>query len=424
MGTPNLRLAEPDSGRPTVWLVGGTRPEALKLAPVVSALERQALVRPVVVATGQHPSMFHRGLATFGLQPHHELHPRRDSGSQSELVAQLAEQLDDELVADPPAAVVVQGDTSSALAGAMTAFWRQIPVVHLEAGLRSHDLAAPFPEEANRRMIGQIAALHLAPTPAAATNLLAEGIGANRIEVIGNTVVDAVLTLAGRTHSFAEPALAAVQEALAYGRRLLLVTVHRRESWGQPMRSVLHAVREVLDAHPDTIAALPAHPNPSVRADVLSVLGADHRVVITEPLDYPDLVRLLELSSLVLSDSGGIQEEAPTFGVPVLVLREQTERLEAIEAGCAQLVGTNRHRIVAAANRLLTAEPVWCGQVGLRNPFGDGQAADRAAVALARLAGLSVLPMAPFEPPQPRVENPDARIYALDQPPGAVANPC
>jgi UDP-N-acetylglucosamine 2-epimerase (non-hydrolysing) len=404
--SPNLRLAEPRGSGPTVWLVGGTRPEALKLAPVVLAVNRQGLIRPVVVATGQHPSMFHRGLATFGLRPQRDLHPRRDSGSQSELVAQLTEHLGHELVADPPAAVVVQGDTSSALVGALTAFWHKIPVVHLEAGLRSHDLAAPFPEEANRRMIGQIAALHLAPTPAAAMNLLSEGVGADHIEVIGNTAVDAVLTLAGRTHSFAEPALATVEKALAYGRRLLLVTVHRRESWGQPLRSVLHAVREILDAHPDTIAALPAHPNPTVRADVLSVLGADHRVVITEPLDYPDLVRLLELSSLVLSDSGGIQEEAPTFGVPVLVLRDQTERLEAIEAGCALLVGTDRHRITAAANRLLTAEPVLREQVGLRNPFGDGRAAERAAVALARLVGVPVLPMAPFEPPQPGVEIP------------------
>lgn len=386
------------SGRPTVWLLGGTRPEALKLAPLATALDRQGLVQGAIVATGQHPSLFHRGLSTFGLRPHRELHPHRKSGTQSELVAQLADHLDRELEADPPAAVVVQGDTSSALVGAMAAFWRRIPVVHLEAGLRSHDLAAPFPEEANRRMIGQIAALHLAPTPAAAMNLRAEGIEADRIEVIGNTVVDAVLALAGRTECFAEPALAAVEQAVTYGRRLLLVTVHRRESWGEPLRTVMHAVREVLDAHPDTVAALPTHPNPSVRADVLSVLGHDNRVVVTEPLDYPDLVRLLELSTLVLSDSGGIQEEAPTFGVPVLVLRERTERREAIEAGCALLVGTDRHRIVAAANRLLTAEQLPRAHRGSRNPFGDGKSADRAAIAIARMVGLPVMPMASFEP--------------------------
>jgi UDP-N-acetylglucosamine 2-epimerase (non-hydrolysing) len=404
MDPPNLSFADTAATPPVVWLVGGTRPEALKLAPVALALERQALVRPVIVATGQHPSMFHRGLVTFGLRPQRELHPRRDSGSQSELVAQLAEHLDHELIADLPAAVVVQGDTSTALVGALVAFWRRIPVVHLEAGLRSHDLAAPFPEEANRRMISQIAALHLAPTPAAAANLLSEGIGSDRIEVIGNTVVDAVLSIAGRTHFFAEPALEAVERALACGQRLLLVTVHRRESWGQPMRSVLHAVRDILDAHPDTFAALPAHPNPAVRADVFSVLGGEDRVVVTEPLDYPDLVRLLEFSSLVLSDSGGIQEEAPTFGVPVLVLRERTERVEAIDAGCAQLVGTNRYRITVAANRLLMTQPSLPNHIGLRNPFGDGQAAERAAAALARLVGLPVGSLAPFESPRPPVE--------------------
>jgi UDP-N-acetylglucosamine 2-epimerase (non-hydrolysing) len=412
MHASNTGFPGTDADRPTVWLVGGTRPEALKLAPVISALERHAHLRPLVVSTGQHPSLFHRGLASFGLRPQRELHPRRDSGSQAELVAQLAEQLDRELQSGPPAAVVVQGDTSSALAGAMTAFWRQIPVVHLEAGLRSHDLTAPFPEEANRRMIGQIADLHLAPTPTAATNLRAEGIGDEHIEVIGNTVVDAVLTLAGRTRDFSEPALSVVEEALAHGRRLLLVTVHRRESWGRPLRNVLHAVREVLDANPGTIAALPTHPNPAVRADVLSVLGADHRVVITEPLDYPDLVRLLELSSLVLSDSGGIQEEAPTFGVPVLVLRDQTERREAVDAGWALLVGTSRHRIVAAANRWLTTQRVPRGPAGIRNPFGDGYAADRSAVALARMIGLPVPPMAPFEPPAFHVEIPGPALLA------------
>lgn len=393
----------PDPSR-TVWLVGGTRPEALKLAPLACALTRQGLIRPVIVATGQHPSMFHQGLATFGLRPDRELRLHRVSGSQSELVSQLTAQLDGLLLSGPPAAVVVQGDTASAFVGALTGFFRRIPVAHLEAGLRSHDLTAPFPEEANRRMIGQIADLHLAPTPAAAAHLLAEGVCADRIEVIGNTVVDAVLALAGRTRSFTEPALTTVAESLADGRRLLLVTVHRRESWGQPMREVLHAVRDVLDAHPGTVAALPAHPNPDVRADVFSVLGEDRRVVITEPLGYADLVRLMEFSSLILSDSGGIQEEAPTFGVPVLVLRDRTERMEAIESGCAQLVGTDRHRIVAAANRLLATELPTHDRRDVRNPFGDGHAGRRAAAALARLIGLPVPRMAPFDPARGRTD--------------------
>lgn len=394
----------PDSG-PAVWLVGGTRPEALKLAPLVGALERQGLLRPVLVSTGQHPIMFHQGLATFGLKPDRELFTSRVSGAQAELVAQLAKQLDSELSHNPPSAVVVQGDTSSALVGALAAFWRQIPVVHLEAGLRSHDLAAPFPEEANRRMIDQISTLFLAPTQAAATNLTEEGICPDSIQVIGNTVVDAVLAIADQERLFIEPSLAAVDLAMAAGHRLLLVTVHRRESWGAPMRSVLHAVRDVLKAHPDTVVALPAHPNPTVRADVMSVLGGDRRVVITPPLDYPDIVRLLKRSTLVMSDSGGIQEEAPSFGVPVLVLRDRTERVEAIQGGHAFLVGTSRSVVAKAAIQLLDADDDGHERSGARyyrrgielsNPFGDGHASERAAVALARLIGLSDDPVMQF----------------------------
>ncbi len=376
----------------SVWLVGGTRPEAIKLAPVAIALANHHFIRPIIVATGQHPSMFQQALGTFALQPDREFRPERATGSQAELVTRLAELLDAQLHIDSPDAVLVQGDTTSALIGALTAFWRRIPVVHLEAGLRSHDLAAPFPEEANRRMVDQVAALHLAPTQAAAANLLAEGISAERIDVIGNTVVDAVLSMAGTTNRFSEPSLEPVDACVSEGRRLLLVTVHRRESWGKPMRSVLHAVRDILDAHPDVVAALPVHPNPSVRADVVSVLGTDRRVIISPPVEYPDLVRLMESSTLILSDSGGIQEEAPSFGVPVLVLREKTERLEAVQAGCAFVVGTDRSRIVAEANRLLSAGVWWDST--LSNPFGDGRAGERAAISLARFLAASMEPPA------------------------------
>ena len=374
---------------PAAWLIGGTRPEAIKLAPLAAALRRHGLIRPVIVSTGQHPTMFHQGLAPFGLKPDIELTPHRRNGSQAELVARLSELLDDELERDQPEAVVVQGDTATALVGALTAFWRHIPVVHLEAGLRSHDLQAPFPEEANRRMVGQIAAMHLAPTPRAAGNLRAEGIAAQQIHIIGNTVVDAVQALAGGGRRFSVPALRTVEDAVSAGRRLMLVTVHRRESWGDPLRSVLHAVRDVLAAHPDLVAVLPAHPNPVVRSDVVGVLGAERRVHITAPLDYPDLVRLLELSTLVLSDSGGIQEEAPSFGVPVLVLRDRTERLEAIEAGCAVLVGTDRERIVREATKSLEGRLAVPSRVGgMPNPFGDGHAGERGAEAIARLLRL------------------------------------
>jgi UDP-N-acetylglucosamine 2-epimerase (non-hydrolysing) len=365
-----------------VWLIGGTRPEAIKLAPVAMALACHPFIRPIIVATGQHPSMFQQALATFGLQPDRELRPDRATGSQAELVARLSDLLDAQLHLDRPDAVVVQGDTTSALVGALTAFWRQIPVVHLEAGLRSHDLAAPFPEEANRRMVDHVAALHLAPTQAAAANLFDEGIPSERVEIIGNTVVDAVLSVASTAKRFSEPLLEPVEACVSEGRLLLLVTVHRRESWGKPMRSVLHAVLDILDAHPGAIAVIPVHPNPSVRADVVSVLGTDRRVVISPAVGYSDLVRLMRLANLILSDSGGIQEEAPSFGVPVLVLRDKTERLEAVEAGCSFLVGTDRSRIVAEANRLLAGNS-W-RKIIAGNPFGDGCAGQRAAAALAR----------------------------------------
>ncbi|WP_319458207.1 MULTISPECIES: non-hydrolyzing UDP-N-acetylglucosamine 2-epimerase [unclassified Mycobacterium] len=370
--------------RPTVWLVGGTRPEALKIAPVFRVLRCGGVIRPVLVSTGQHPTMFHQGLAAFGLVPDHELELRRDTGAQAELVAQLIDRLDRLISDDEPDAVLVQGDTATALAGALAAFWRQIPVVHLEAGLRSHDLTAPFPEEANRRMIDQIATLHLAPTEAAATNLRADGISPASIHVTGNTIVDAVLSLAGRTTAFTEPGLAAVEPMLSAGQRLMLVTAHRRESWGAPLRAVLAAVRDVIDAHPDVFAVLPTHPNPVVRDEVRAALGGHRRVLLTPPVDYPDLVRLLERATLVLSDSGGIQEEAPSFGVPVLVLRECTERMEAVRAGCAVLVGTDRSRITREARRLLGTRTA-AGPGSRPNPFGDGHAAQRTAIALARL---------------------------------------
>ncbi len=369
---------------PEVSLIGGTRPEAIKLAPLALALSHGRRVTPMIVSTGQHPTMFHQGLEAFGLKPDLALELNRVTGTQAELVSLLTHDLDFAVRRRQPSAVVVQGDTASALVGALTAFWNRVPVVHLEAGLRSHDLESPFPEEANRRMIGQIAALHLAPTPRAAANLRAEGVAHERIRIVGNTVVDAVLTIAKSNRQSNSPALQAACDAVAAGDRLMLVTVHRRESWGEPLRSVLHAVRDVLAMHPDVVAVLPAHPNPAVRSDVVAILGAERRVHITAPLDYRDLVRILQLSTLVLSDSGGIQEEAPSFGVPVLVLRDRTERVEAIEAGCAILVGTDRDTICREASRHLNRDHISGTGVG-PNPFGDGHAADRAADAIASL---------------------------------------
>jgi UDP-N-acetylglucosamine 2-epimerase (non-hydrolysing) len=365
-----------------VLLLVGTRPEAVKVAPVAVRLAA-AGHRPLIVHSGQHVDMVEQALAPFGLRPDVRLSVERGAGGQAQLVSQLLPALDEVLVRERPAVVVVQGDTTTALAGALTAFWRRVPVAHLEAGLRTGDLDAPFPEEANRQMIARIAALHLAPTDAAAAALSRESLPSGEIVTTGNTVVDAVLRIAAADLPADSPRLAALERELdVSGARLVLMTAHRRESWGAPLAEALDAVSTVVRSHADVRLLFPLHPNPALRAQVIAVLGQNPQVVLTDPLSYPDLVRALRRSSLVLTDSGGIQEEAPSFGVPVLVLRDVTERMEAVDVGCAWLVGTNRARILTEAERLLNAHP----QVSaVENPFGDGRAAERVCAALTRL---------------------------------------
>ncbi len=356
------------------------------MAPLADALRASGLVEPVVVATGQHTTMVEQALAAFGRVPDVTLDVHRRTGEQVELVAELAPALDRVLAAEGSAAVVVQGDTTSVLVGGLVAFWRKVPLVHLEAGLRSGDLAAPFPEEANRRLIGVLADLHLAPTGRAADALRREHVPADRVLVVGNTVVDAVLRVAAGEPHLTSARLTEIDDMVSAGAaRLMLVTAHRRENWGAPLDSILTAVEQIVDERPDLRCVLPAHANPDVRAQVERALGRHPRVVVTEPLPYPSLCRLLAAATIVLSDSGGIQEEAPSFRVPVLVLRELTERREAVDAGWAQLVGTDSGRIVAAAKEVLdgTRELPSAG-----NPFGDGRAAERGAAAIGWLLGL------------------------------------
>nr|AGS49685.1 UDP-N-acetylglucosamine 2-epimerase [uncultured bacterium esnapd14] len=366
-----------------VLLLVGTRPEAVKVAPVALALAAHPNIRPLLVHSGQHGSIVRDALAPFGLQPDESLDVRRSSGSQAELMAGLLPRLDELLDRRAPAAVLVQGDTTTTLAGALAAYWRRVPVVHLEAGLRTGNRDSPFPEEGNRQLVARIAALHLAPTARAARALRAESIPATDIVVTGNTVVDAVQHMALLDRPPVSAQFAAVERTLdGCAGRLILVTLHRRESWGAPMARMLNAICQVVEEHPDVHALLPVHPNPAVRAQLRAASGHHPRVQVTEPLDYPDLVRALRRSALVLTDSGGIQEEAPSFGVPVLVLRAVTERPEAIDAGCAWLVGTDPAVIVASARRLLAARP---RPRVKRNPFGDGMAAARVVNALERL---------------------------------------
>ncbi len=378
---------------PQALLVAGTRPEAVKLAPLAIAMTRAARIRPVLLASGQHPTLVIEAFQSFGLTPDRVLLSGRRTGGLGELVATLTVKLEGVLTEQQPAVVVVQGDTTTALVAALVAFLQRIPVVHLEAGLRSHNLAAPFPEEANRKMISQIAALHLAPTADARDNLTAEGLAGHNVFITGNTVVDAVLDVASRARPCGDDRLEAVVTRTQVGaRKLVLVTAHRRESWGEPLDEVLRAVADLVTAHPDIEVVLPAHPNPAVRQQVHCALGSLPRVFITEPLPYTDLVRILSAATLVLSDSGGIQEEAPSFGVPVLVLRDVTERMEAINAGCALLVGTNRDRIVATASWLLADTTVRRAMTAVGNPFGDGRAAERAEQAISWLLKLQQHP--------------------------------
>jgi UDP-N-acetylglucosamine 2-epimerase (non-hydrolysing) len=381
---------------PEVHLIAGTRPEAIKLAPVVAAIRAAGRFTPVLVASGQHPTMVIQALEAFEQTPDVTLPLTRVTGSQPELMTEIIRGLDGLFASRSPAAVIVQGDTTTALAGAMAAFWRRIPVVHLEAGLRSGDIDSPFPEEANRRLVAQVTAVHLAPTPLAANNLLIEGVPADQIIVTGNTVVDASLYVAGKKLPFADERLTEVVES---GDRIVLVTAHRRESWGEPLERVLAAVRTLVATHPDIRVVFPSHPNPAVRAQVEAGLGNTERVVITDPLPYEALSRLLSQAYLVLTDSGGIQEEAPSFGVPALVLREVTERVESLHAGCALLLGTDTDRIVAEATDLLANPARRAAMTAAGNPYGDGLAAHRTEQAVAALLGLGdpPAPMPPLE---------------------------
>nr|WP_039922846.1 UDP-N-acetylglucosamine 2-epimerase (non-hydrolyzing) [Amycolatopsis decaplanina] len=374
---------------PDVVLLGGTRPEAVKLAPIVQAMQVQGRMRPVLVASGQHETMFGQALSSFGLRPDVRLHIERPTGSLSELLGELVKALDVHFEQLRPAAVVVQGDTTTALAGALAAFARQIPVVHVEAGLRSHDLRAPFPEEANRKLVAQLSTLHLAPTTRAVNNLLEEGIAGSEVLLTGNTVVDAVLSIARMPTAYHDHRLPDVEHRATAGKsRLLLATMHRRESLGAPLAGILAGLRSIVEDHPDVEVVLPVHPNPHVRDQVVAgLLGVD-RVHITGPLHYAEFCRLLSCARLVLTDSGGVQEEAPSFGVPCIVLREVTERMEAVEAGVSVLAGPDPVLIAHHAARLLAESPDE-GANTRANPFGDGRAAVRAEQAIARLLGLT-----------------------------------
>jgi len=363
--------------RPPILACVGTRPEVIKLAPVIRELKHRG-ESVVTVATGQHREMLQQALDTFSLVPEFDLELMRPGQSLADLTGRAVPALDRVIASIRPRAVLVQGDTTTALCGALAAFYRQVPVGHVEAGLRTGVLATPFPEEGNRRLVSQITAWHFCPTVASAANLLREGVLESSVHVTGNTVVDAALSVASRLG----------RQPSEDGRRRVLVTMHRRESQGDVQRRISAAIAE-LARREDIHVLFPVHLSPGVRESVLPELNGHPNVTLCEPLGYEDLIAELCASHLVVSDSGGLQEEAPAFDVPVLIMRDTTERPEGVEAGCSVLCGTNPDRILALANRLLDDDVAHARMARATNPYGDGHASERIANVLNRMVSVS-----------------------------------
>jgi UDP-N-acetylglucosamine 2-epimerase (non-hydrolysing) len=365
-------------------MVFGTRPEAVKMAPVVQALRASDDFAPIVVVTAQHREMLDQVLRLFDIVPDRDLDIMLPEQSLFDISTRALERLDPVLRENRPAMVLVQGDASSTMLGALAAFYHQIPVGHVEAGLRTWDKYRPFPEETNRRVTSVLADLHFAPTPWARDNLLREGIPAQRVLVTGNTVIDALQQIARRSDVPVPSGVPPLD-----GRRMLLVTTHRRENWGEPLRQVYLALLDLLARFPDLLVVFSLHRNPVVRRVAHEMLGNHARVCLIDPPDYGPWVQLMSRAYLILTDSGGIQEEAPALGTPVLVAREVTERPEGLAAGTVELVGTARDRIADRAGRLLADAAARVRMAQARNPYGDGQAARRIVAAMREWFGLT-----------------------------------
>lgn len=359
---------------PKVMVVYGTRPEAIKVAPVIKALEADPNLEPIVVVTAQHREMLDQVNEVFNIVPDVDLNLMAHGQTLNSIAGSVISRIDEVLAEHEPDAVVVQGDTTTVMGAAIAAFNREIPVVHLEAGLRSGDINSPFPEEANRKIVSQIARVHLAPTMVSRSNLLADGVPDENIHVIGNTVIDALQWAVERPVNFSLPELQALESD---ERRVLLVTTHRRENLGDNMVNIGKAMRHLATNYPDLLIIWPAHKNPKVRASIAPQIEDLDNVISIEPVEYGEFSHLINASDIVLTDSGGIQEEAPSLGKPVLVLRENTERPEAVDAGTVKLIGTATEKIISEVSRLLDDKKEYRDMANAVNPYGDGHSAGR-----------------------------------------------
>ena len=363
-----------------LMFVFGTRPEVSKLAPVIFEAQKEPALETIIVSTGQHREMLDQMLKIFGITPDIDLDVMEERQSLSSVTVRIIERLDPVILRYRPDMVIVQGDTSTAFLASLVSFYNKIPVAHVEAGLRSFDIYNPFPEEANRRFISVIASLNLAPTKKAKENLLKEGIKEESIIVTGNTIVDAV-------HWISKDLPETTTD-----KKLILVTAHRRENWGEPMKELALAIKELVYEFPDVVFIIPLHKNPIVREIFNDILSSVERVKLLEPLDYPSLIGVMKNSYLILTDSGGIQEEAPTFGKPVLVLRETTERPEGVERGVARLIGMHRESIVNSVKELLVDRSAYIAMSKAGNPYGDGKAGERVVRAIMYFFGIGEKP--------------------------------
>lgn len=372
-----------------VLSVFGTRPEAIKMAPVIRELRRYPEIESRVCVTGQHREMLDQVLQLFEIVPDHDLRVMQQNQSLARVTARVLEGIDPILEIERPDWVLVQGDTTTVMATALAAFYRQIPIGHVEAGLRTHDRYQPFPEEINRRVADVVADAYFAPTALSRQNLLDEQVSACRIVLTGNTVIDAFLAVLDKPFDWEESALAKVRS----GARVILVTAHRRENFGEGIENICRALVLLAELHPEVQIVYPVHLNPNIQGPVRRHLGQIPNILLTEPLDYLSLARLAQRAEFVITDSGGLQEEAPSLGKPVLVLREVTERPEAVQAGTVRVVGTDRERILAAAERLLTDRVEYDRMARAVNPYGDGHAAQRI---VRFLAGKPVVEFSPL----------------------------
>lgn len=367
-----------------IGVVIGTRPEAIKMAPVIRALKTRRELATLVISVAQHRQMLDQALSLFGIVPDIDLDVMQPDQDLVHLTARALTKIGSALSEIQPELVLVQGDTTTTLAAALAAFYAQIPVVHVEAGLRTRDIRSPFPEEMNRRATGVVSEIHLAPTATARRALLEEGVTATRISVTGNTVVDALGLVLHCPFSFANGPLAELDQ----GGRTLLVTSHRRESFGRDLEHICHALRDLVARFGDVRVVYPVHMNPRVRETVMPLLEGVNRVHLLDPVDYLTFVNLMRRATVILTDSGGVQEEAPTLQKPLLVLRRVTERPEAFQAGLAKVIGTTREAIVSEVSRLLLDASAYRAMVSDANPYGDGRASERIAdVVCRRVAG-------------------------------------